>query len=196
MDIINFCKQLGSTAPTPGGGAAAGIVLSLAAGCTEKSIRFSKGEKIKDFLKTVVEIRKIGFILAEKDEKAFLGWQQARKLPKDSDKEKKIRTEKINKFITECIITPLSICENAVLLAETIKIFLPNCNKWLISDAGIGAIMSDAAFKSGIYNIDINLPYLKNDKLLLKINNFKKEKINYLKKTIEEIIHECENQLK
>ena len=84
-DFISFCEKLGSVSPAPGGGAAAGLALSMASACVEKAARFSKGEEPKKILDELVRIREKGHILSDEDQTAFLKWQDARKLPKQTD---------------------------------------------------------------------------------------------------------------
>ena len=196
QEIKNFCEKLGSTSPTPGGGAASGICLSLAAACVEKAIRFSEVNNSEKIINEIKNIRESGLELSKLDEEAFLGWQEAKKLPKSNEEEKKMREEKINSFISKCIKVPLEICKNAINLSEIIKIFIPNCNKWLISDASIGAFFSDSAFQAGILNININLPFLKDKNLLMEIENFKTNQLPYFCKLSKETIEECKKILK
>ena len=198
IDIIDFCEKLGSTSPTPGGGAAAALVLSLAAGCAEKAARFSiqETEEHKKFVEIFSEIRNIGIQLSKEDQAAFSGWQEARKLPKNNDDEKKIRTDKVNFYVAECARVPFEICKNALKLTNTILDFTPNCNKHLISDAGVGAFLSDAAFEAGKVNIEINKPYLKDQKFLDLIISFFEKEYKIFKNSNHTIAEICKKVLK
>lgn len=187
-DIQEFCKALGSVAPTPGGGAAAGINLSLGAACAEKAARFSLTEDHDECIKTFVAIREKGIILSDADQEAFSSWQNARKLPKETDEEKKKRTDKINHFVAECINVPFEICKQSLLLVDTINSFLPNCNKWLISDACIGALFARSAFDAGIFNVDINMPYLKDKNLMHEVKEFLNKETSGFNVTVDDII--------
>jgi len=197
-DINEFCEKLGSTSPTPGGGAAAALTLALAAGCAEKAARFSiqESEKHGKTVKIFAEIRGIGIQLSNNDQTAFSGWQEARRLPKNGDAEKKIRAEKINFYVAECVRVPFEICKNALRLTKAILDFAPNCNRHLISDAGIGAFLSDSAFEAGRINIEINKPHLKDNKLLDEINLFFSREYENFKSSNQEIASLCGKILK
>ena len=53
-EIKDFCQKLGSISPTPGGGAAAGICLSMGAACAEKAARFSLEDTDQNFIEAFV----------------------------------------------------------------------------------------------------------------------------------------------
>ncbi|HOF00281.1 MAG TPA: cyclodeaminase/cyclohydrolase family protein [Spirochaetota bacterium] len=197
MKIISeYCKNLGSTEPTPGGGSAAGVVLSLSASCAEKAARFSIHDHLEKYIESFVEIREAGLKLSDEDEAAFLGWKKARELPKSTDKEKKDRIDLINLYVEQCVLVPFTIAEKALYLSEVILDFVPFCNKWLISDLQISASFAQAAFDSAIYNITINLPYLKDEKLLKKSKGFINTNKKYLPKLYKNIIKSCQLRLK
>ena len=52
----------------------------------------------------------------------------------------------------------------------------------------MGAILSKAAFDSAIFNININLPYLKDESLKSEMLEFINEKKGHFNKTIDYII--------
>lgn len=196
MNINEFNKKLGSTSPTPGGGAAAGISLSMGAACVEKAARFSLGEKeLHDLVDKFVNIREEGLKLSDKDQKAFQAWQESRKLSKGTEEEKRIRKEKIDQYAAECAMIPYQICKHSHKLIGLIQDFIQYCNKWLISDAAIGALLSKAAYDSSIFNITINLPYIKDKKIKNEITFFLKNNSEHINKMTEEIIMSCNNIL-
>lgn len=195
-DIKLFCEELGSTAPTPGGGAAAGITLSLGAAAAEKAARFSlKEDSNEDFVNKFAEIREHGHQLCEDDQKYFIEWQKARKLPKESDEEKKIRKEQVDKYAAECARVPLKLGRQAIYLIKTIEEFLPSCNKWLISDAAVGASHAAAAFESSLFNIMINLPYVKDETFASELKAFMNDHVEMFNTTKEKILKKTEEVL-
>ncbi len=193
QELKEFCEKLGSKEPTPGGGAAAGITLSLGAACAEKAVRFSEGDYPPDLIDRLVEIRDSGFILTEKDQVSFRAWMDARKLPKSTDEEKRLRDEQIKTHVTQAILVPYKICKKGILLLELLNDFLPCCNKWLVSDAAIGVSFAKAAFDAGLFNIKINLSYLKDEKLKKEITDFQNEKPEIFNGMYERLIDACHN---
>jgi formiminotetrahydrofolate cyclodeaminase len=183
-EIRKFCEKLGSKDPVPGGGAAAGITLSLGVSCVEKAVRFSEGNYPDDLIDNLLEIKNNGFILMQKDQDAFLAWQKARRLPKNA----KSRAEKIAKYSLESIIVPYDICNNCIRLIELIQIFQPYCSKWLASDAAIGVSFTKASFDAGLFNIMINKPFIKDERVKEQIDKFINEKVAYFNNFYEQLL--------
>ena len=194
--FIEFCNRLGSNAPTPGGGAASGIVLSLGASCAEKAARFSIDDYLEGYLESFVNIKENGFILAEKDQKAFLNWMQARKLPKDTEQEIREREEKIQTYVKECTLVPREIVTNCIKLVEVIFDFIKYCNKWLISDLACGVNFAKASFDSAIFNIKINIPYIKDKKFIQSLQIFIEDNEKYFNKIVRNSLRDCYDKIK
>ena len=60
----------------------------------------------------------------------------------------------------------------------------------------MGAVLAKASFDSGIFNININIPYLKNQELLTEINTFMKDEKELFYKNADYVIAFCNNDLK
>lgn len=196
LSFKEFCNKLGSDKPTPGGGAASGIILSLAAACAEKAARFSIDNYLEHYLKSFIEIKEEGFILSEKDQNAFLNWMQARRLPKDTEEEKKEREEKIEKYVKESAWVPLQIATKCIKLVEIIQDFIPYCNKWLISDLASSVVFARGAFDSSIFNIRINIPYIKDKDFILELEKFIEDNEKYFNKICKNCLRACDSKLK
>lgn len=190
MELADFSQQLGSDQPAPGGGAAAGYILSLAAAAAQKAMVFSKPEnyeKIHDFLEMV---RKDGLYLCSEDQRTFLEWQNARKLPKDTDEQKAIRTAEVNRTAAECASVPVTTGTAAKALIVTLKDLLPVCKKFLISDISCAVSFALAALQAARVNVEINLPYVKDEKMLEKIDGFLMN-FDEIKEQADKLIEDC-----
>ena len=115
----------------------------------------------------------------------------ARKMAKSTDEERTKREEKINYYARETILVPYQCAKLSLKLLETILDFVPHCNKWLISDLGVGSTFAKAAFDSAIFNIYINFPYLKDESLYSEITNFITDSKEYVKNISETISNQC-----
>jgi formiminotetrahydrofolate cyclodeaminase len=191
IDLKDYCIRLGSSDPVPGGGSAAALALSLGASTVEKAVRFSLNDFTKEFIGSLEEIRDAGFQLSQDDQTAFKGWQEARRLPKETPQEKQAREEKVNYFTEEVIVVPLNVARQAAALMGIIMDFVPHCNKWLLSDAAVGASFAGSAFESALFNIDINLPYLKNEELKKQIDRFLTDTPSSMKEMKESVYKLC-----
>ena len=172
MNLEGFSKQLGSNLPTPGGGAAAGYILSLAAAAAQKAMVFSQPENYEDIQSFLETVRKDALFLCERDQQTFLEWQNARKLPKDTEEQKAFRTAEVNRTATACASIPLTTGIAAKALLIKLQNLLPVCKKFLISDISCAVSFALAALQAARVNVEINLPYVKDEKVLENIIDF------------------------
>ena len=97
--IGNFFDQMASSAPTPGGGGAAGLCGAMSAALTSMVCNLTVGKKkYKDVdaeMRAVLEksekLRDSFTKAADRDAEAFQALLDAWKLPKETDEEKEIR---------------------------------------------------------------------------------------------------------
>ena len=181
--FYQFIESLGSIAPAPGGGAAAGYSLSMGAACVEKAARFSLTDNLEYFLEKFIEVRENGILLAQEDQEKFNQWQKARK---------KKNKEDIDKKAVECTKVPFKVANYALSLLSTIDEFLPNCNKWLISDASAGAAHASAAFDTSVFNILINIPSIKDEHFSNELKLFLNDNVESFNQTRDVIYKKCE----
>ncbi len=172
MLLQDFTEQLGSTNPTPGGGAAAGIAIALSAGCVEKAIRFSKENDLTTFINFFSKSRTTGHVLCDDDQKYFLEWQNARRLPKNTDEEKQVRLKTVDNCAKNCAKVPYRTGKLALSMLSKMKEFMPFCNPYLISDLICGVVFARSAFDASCANIKINRPYVKDHDFLAELNYF------------------------
>ncbi|PNR96631.1 cyclodeaminase/cyclohydrolase family protein [Petrotoga sp. 9PWA.NaAc.5.4] len=187
ITIKEFLEKLSSKEPTPGGGSVAALAGALASslGCMVSNLTIGK----KKYMDVEEEIKKVYSLLEEyqnkfleemeEDAKAFNKVIEALKLPKNTEEEKKIREEKIQEATKEATLTPLKIAQDALEVMELTEIIVKKGYKMALSDAAIAGIMAKTAVISGIYNVKINLPLLKDQEfvkeLKRKIENMETE---------------------
>lgn len=196
MTINAFASQLGSTNAIPGGGAAGGVTLALGAACAEKAARFSFKSEEHELINIFAHLREKGLELAENDQKFFMQWQTAKKLPKEKEEEKRARQLAINKAALECARVPLELAQAAQELLIAVEDFLPHCHAFLMSDAACAASFARAAFETGIYNIHINLPYIKDENFRLELQNTITTMPDSFNNHASQIIDACMKKLK
>ena len=172
MTLEDFSKQLGSDQPTPGGGAAAGYILSLAAAAAQKAMVFSKPENYDDIQRFLETVRTDSLFLYERDQQTFWEWQNARKLPKDTEEQKAFRTAEVDRTAAVCASIPVTTGIVAKALIIHLKNLLPVCKKFLISDLACAASFALAALQAARVNVEINMPYVKDEKVLENLGDF------------------------
>ena len=164
-----FVSELASDSAAPGGGSAAALAGCLGAALTKMVCNLSLDEeKFKQVLPEIQQIHDQTSALLEKlmlavdeDAQAFKEVMNAYKLPKASEAEKATRLETIQQAMKKAALLPLGVagdCLEALRLAHRI---LPIGNANAASDAAVAGLMAYAAIQGALYNVKINLGFIK-----------------------------------
>ena len=164
LTISEFCDQLGTNTPTPGGGSVSSLAGALAVSLTdmviaytlnnpryselkeEFSIYYQKGLALKDRL----------LALMDKDAQGFLPLSQVYKLPKDHPD----RAEKYNEALKIAMEAPLAMFNCLLEVIELSLEVYQKANRMLISDAQVALHLALAALKSSAVMVEVNLKNL------------------------------------
>ncbi|HWQ43970.1 MAG TPA: cyclodeaminase/cyclohydrolase family protein [Desulfosporosinus sp.] len=164
-----FLTVSASSSPTPGGGSVSAYVGALAASMTCMVANLTIGkEKFKDIEPQVKEIlSQAEAVLSalknglSEDIAEFSNFMAALKLPKGTEEEKTLRTEKLQEVLVSATNTPLGISQNCFKILQLAQELAPIGNKGAISDIGVAAYLAESALKSAMLSVDINLPQIK-----------------------------------
>lgn len=194
-----FVTRLASGSPTPGGGAAAALSGALGAAlvCMVCELTIGKekykevGDEMKYTLEKANQLKDEFLILAQKDEDAFNQVIASYKLPKLTDEEKEKRNKAIQLALKGATEVPLEVIRCSKRVLELAQVCATKGNVNSISDAGVAAVEAQAAAKSALYNVLINLGGIKDNEFKEKINqetdNLMNE-ISTLASKVEEIV--------
>jgi len=164
-----FLTVSSSSSPTPGGGSVSAYVGALAASMTCMVANLTLGKEkfkevepqIKEILsqaETVLSALKTGL---SEDIAEFSNFMAVLKLPKGTEEEKTVRTEKLQEVLVSATNTPLGISQNCFKILQLAQALAPIGNKGAISDVGVAAYLAESALKSAMLSVDINLPQIK-----------------------------------
>ncbi|MGE5333516.1 MAG: cyclodeaminase/cyclohydrolase family protein [Nitrososphaerota archaeon] len=166
--LVGFLEALGSSAPTPGGGAASALVGALAAALAEMVAQLTTGRpkyaavegRVREAIEQLRAARSGLLQLMEEDEQAFQRVSAAYKLPKSDDDERARRDGAIQNALQEAMRPPLAImttvCEVLAGAEEIARIG----NGTVASDAGCAALLGEAAVRSAALNVLANVVLL------------------------------------
>lgn len=169
MTISDFLKIAGSSSHVPGGGNVSAVVATLGASMGAMVASLTEGKKgyeeyqeanaaiLKAFLDGIEELK----ALTQGDVDAFDAYMKTFKLPKETEEEKKIRSEAIAEGVKKATFAPLNICHKCLELMRQAAKLAPFGNKGAISDCGVAAIILEAAIRAAMLSVDINLPSIK-----------------------------------
>jgi len=155
IPIKKYLDDLSSNKPAPGGGSATALVGALGVSCLSMVANFTIGKEkykshekdIKKILKRLKNLRKRLLELVDLDVRAYSAVVKARKKSKSEKK-------KARKF---AISVPKEVCNLCYEALKISPVLVEKGNIYLLSDVEVGVELLEAAFKSGIVNIKINL---------------------------------------
>jgi len=174
--LKDFIDELSSKSPAPGGGSVASLSAALASSLTSMVYNLTIGKKSYDLLEEDIKNNiekgletenknKFEFLdYIDKDADAFLNLMSAFHLPKSSEEEKKLRQEKIAEKTIGALEVPLNLAEKAFSVYDNVLLAAKYGNVNAVSDAGVAALMLQAAIEGAILNVKINLSSIKDDK--------------------------------
>jgi formiminotetrahydrofolate cyclodeaminase len=163
--VVQFLDELASKAPVPGGGSVSALSGALAAGLVTMVCDLTLGKKkyadveeeIKGIRQQAEELRARLQNLLQADVEAYGRLSASYKLPRETDEEAADRYAAVQAATIEATEVPLQIAEAA---REALELSAPAAikgNKWAVSDAGIAALLGEAAVHSALMNVKINL---------------------------------------
>ncbi|MBZ4687497.1 MAG: methenyltetrahydrofolate cyclohydrolase [Clostridia bacterium] len=169
--VQGFTEELASESPAPGGGSVAALAGSIAASLVSMVSNLTVGkekyQEYEDELKEVLEeaqgLRKKLLQLVDDDTDAFNRVMAAFKMPKETDEDKRIRSQAIQKAFVGAAELPLGVakcCLQAMKLSEKV---IDNGNPNAASDAGVSVLMAGAGAKAAALNVEINLGAIKDE---------------------------------
>lgn len=176
MSLKEFIDKLGSDEPVPGGGSVAALCASLSSALIEMVLKITKkkegtsdkGSQISALIEKGMHLKREFLIYTEKDADAFAEVINAYRLPKNTESEKKLRLEAIERALKEAALIPMEVAEKAFKLFELSLYLVQYGNRNAITDSAVSAIVARSAVISALYNVRINL-------LSIKDEAFKKE---------------------
>ena len=189
---FDFVDEVSRDSPAPGGGSVAALSGALGAALSTMVANLSTSKAgFEDKKEKLAEISKKGqytkneLIKAiDDDTTAFDKVIKAMRMPKDTEKEKETRENKMQKGYQSATLVPLKTvedCRNALQICFDISEIMDD---GMASDVGSGALMANAGAISAAYNVRINIKSIKDKKFS-----------NNTEKKLTELLSDCEELL-
>jgi formiminotetrahydrofolate cyclodeaminase len=165
LRLGDFLARLGSSDPTPGGGAAAAVVGALGAALIEMTANLTIGkprlanveERARAIERRAADLRHQLERLGDADSAAFDRVTAAYRLPRADDAQKAARTQAIQAALHAAAEVPLQTARISAQVIELADEAAPILNAAVISDVLVGALLAQAALSSAALNVQINL---------------------------------------
>lgn len=163
--VSAFVASVASPSPTPGGGSVAAHVGALGAALAQMVAGLTVGRKkyaaaeseMKD-----VAVRASGLVtrlaaLVQEDARSYEQVSAAYKLPKGTESEQAMRATAIQRALLGAAEVPLESARACAAVAELAAAVAERGNTNAVSDAGVAALLAEAACKGAAYNVRINV---------------------------------------
>lgn len=189
--IDEFISDLASDLSSPGGGSVSALVTALSASLNlmvysftidKKSFENLNDENKQVMVKMANESKSLideSLSYMDKDRNAFTNLMDCFKLPRETEEDKRIRTEKILENTKLSMNVPLELAEKAVKFYDNIEFAIMYGNKNLISDGIVAAILLHSSIEAAIVNVKVNYYSIKN-----------KEEVYFIPSRCKEIVNE------
>ena len=165
VSLSGFVSSVASSTPTPGGGSVAAHAGALAAALAQMVAGLTVGKK--KYAAVDAEMKQIGLeaadlgntlaALVEADARAYSAVSDAYKLPKDPDDVAVRRSEAIRNALVGAAEVPLETARACARVAELSAVVAVKGNANAVSDAGVAALLAEAACRGAAYNVRINV---------------------------------------
>ena len=163
--VSKFIDDLASSASTPGGGSAAGIMGAMGAALTSMVCNLTVGKKnyaeveeeMQAALAKAEDLRARLTDMIKADVDVFDKVMGAYGMPKETDAEKTARSTAIQEALKEATDVPLTcarLCREVIDVSQAVA---EKGNKNVISDSGVSVLAAYAALKSAALNVYINV---------------------------------------
>ena len=165
VSLSGFVSAVASPAPVPGGGSVAAHAGALGAALAQMVAGLTVGKK--KYAAVDAEMREVALqaaalvaqlsALVDRDAQAYAGVSAAYKLPSEPEGARK---DAITSALLAASSVPLETARACVRVCELAAAVAAKGNTNAVSDAGVAALLGEAACKGAAYNVRINVAAL------------------------------------
>lgn len=186
LTLKQFLEKTANNEPVPGGGSISALHGAVAAALTEMLANITIGKKnysaVEETMKlnaTKASALRTEFLTdIDRDAEAYNLVFQAFRLPKDTDEQKVLRSEKIQEATKVAAMVPMEVAERAFELLDLISETTRKGNKNAITDGCVAMMTCRTAVLGALLNVRINLASIKDERFVKELS----EKCNRIEK--------------
>lgn len=186
LTLKQFLEKTANNEPVPGGGSISALHGAVAAALTEMLANITIGKKNYSAVEETMKLNatKASALRTEflndinRDAEAYNLVFQAFRLPKDTDEQKVLRSEKIQEATKVAALVPMEVAERAFELLDLIGETTRKGNKNAITDGCVAMMTCRTAVLGALLNVRINLASIKDERFVKELS----EKCNRIEK--------------
>lgn len=168
LTVREFLARLATNSPVPGGGSAAALAGAMGAALMHMVVELTSGraaaepheELLAELRLEAATAQSELMALAEADAAAYDAVIRARRLPRETERDRENRTVQVDTATREATRVPLETARQAAVILDIAARLVPIGNRNAISDVGVGALLAATAVRGAAHNVLINVPYL------------------------------------
>jgi formiminotetrahydrofolate cyclodeaminase len=178
LTIKEYLEKTASNTAVPGGGSGAALSAAVAASLVEMVAKLTISKK--DFEEVQAQMKKIAKRASEKrqeltkqidgDSNAYTQVMTAFTLPRETDEEKKLRSEAIQNGLKQATLVPLGVAKDALIIIELARKVVTKGNKNAVTDGVVGVMMARTAAMGALFNVKINLSAIKDSDFVSEVS--------------------------
>ena len=166
--VTQFLDAVAGGSATPGGGSVSALAGCLGSALVEMVVNLTSGKKayeadeeeLKKIREEAYSHRQSLVATIEKDIAAYQEVMKAYLLPRQSEEEKQVRRETIQRSLKKAADPPLFTVVTSLKILQLCLQAVAKGNPNTLSDAAVGALLADAALHGGVFNVLVNLSAL------------------------------------
>ncbi|MDI3505313.1 MAG: methenyltetrahydrofolate cyclohydrolase [Bacteroidota bacterium] len=186
LTLKQFLEKTANNEPVPGGGSISALHGAVAAALTEMLANITIGKKNYSAVEETMKLNatKASALRTEflndidRDAEAYNLVFQAFRLPKDTDEQKVLRSEKIQEATKVAALVPMEVAERAFELLDLISETTRKGSKNAITDGCVAMMTCRTAVLGALLNVRINLASIKDERFVKELS----EKCNRIEK--------------
>ncbi|MFY8108960.1 MAG: glutamate formimidoyltransferase [Bacteroidia bacterium] len=203
MNLTEFADETASESPAPGGGSISAYCGSLGASLGTMVANLSAGKRgweeqlsyFSDWASKGQELKDNLLRSVDEDTAAFNEIMKAFSLSKNTDEEKKARTEAIENATKFACEVPFKVMKTSYETLALLAAMVEKGNQNSITDAGVGVLCVKTAVRGAYFNVLVNAKGLKDRVWADKMVKDAKDLLALNHKTADEILEKVEAAL-
>lgn len=196
LSVEKFTAATASDAPAPGGGSVAALVGSLGAALAEMVANLTAGKE--KFAEVDAEMQLVAAEAAtirlqlldeiKKDVESFTAYMTALRMPKETEKQKAVRSAAMQAGLKEASLVPLEMAKTAIRIFPLAETAVKKGNPTAVTDGLAAAMLARTAVISGLLNVKINLGSIRDEAfvadLSAQVKNLEQQAISLEKQVL------------
>jgi len=178
LTIKEYLEKTASNTALPGGGSGAALSAAVAASLVEMVANLTIGKKGFEEVEAQMKIiatraAKARHKLTEQidqDSDAYNQVMTAFKLPRETEVQKKLRSEAIQNGLKQAALVPLGVAQDALVIIELARTVVAKGNKNAVTDGAVGVMMARTAAMGALFNVKINLSAIKDSDFVSEVS--------------------------